>query len=866
MDNQEQTLVIAALFHDIGKFYQRASDSFSNNEELQAANVHIENVDTLVPISKSGRPGYQHALWTYAFFEKYKKYLPNYINKNIISSLSAKHHRPSKGNPLEQIISMADKWSSTNERRFEDHAADEKDDRNHPFYKGRQPFKRIPLHSIFNVINIKGQYGDGNHYFPLKALNVIHEPSIIPKTGEGYSQELYKVHWDLFEKEFVDLCKSISHKSSFPNFVKTLLSLLKKYLWCIPSTTMDMPYSSLYEHSKITAGISHCLYRHYQVEKEAFHEVDTYNGNYGSQMQLSKDSDPILMCCIDLSGVQKYLYNISSKKAALSLKGRSFSMQLLIDAIVNEILYDDEIKMTSCNIIYSSGGKSYILLPNTNKIKNRLKKLKEQLAHKMWKEYKGKLFAAMGWVSFGYYLQIDKTGYKLLLKSNDLKVEKTELGDLWKAVSEKAAKDKRRRFFSLFNQTENFNQFFAPIDVIKGKQCQVTGEFGRGREIEEGIFVNHSVEQQIQLGKKFTKFNTLSESYNNQAPKNSFSPASLKTNYSINDQVDIHDITYSVNDTSSYPYIFYAGNFQPTIDNDERRTFEQLCLLDGEEAKIGNRVTTKLATLRMDVDGLGDVFIHGFNTKDNSTTDNKSFSAYATLSMLLDTFFTGYINHIWAQDYKENVSILYAGGDDIFAIGRWDKIINFANSLREEFRRFVGRDDLSISAGIAITGPKYPIAKAAELAGEAEKTAKKNIRFEKDVEIKKDSICIFGTTIGWNRDWNYVLKLKNDLVSLIQRKLLSKSILHRIQLYRIQRDDFELTHIGKKYFRYKWHAAYNFGRAKEKIKDSRAKEMLQSISDNIMHCKEYNSHDYLNILSLACKWAEFELKDIEKLN
>ena len=88
----------------------------------------------------------------------------------------------------------------------------------------------------------------------------------------------------------------------------------------------------------------------------------------------------------------------------------------------------------------------------------------------------------------------------------------------------------------------------------------------------------------------------------------------------------------------------------------------------------------------------------------------KSFAAYSTLSFLLDYFFSGYLNTIRnSADFKNDVNIIYSGGDDVFAVGRWDKLISFAHKIRLEFERFVGRPDISISGGIAIVGEKFPI-------------------------------------------------------------------------------------------------------------------------------------------------------------
>lgn len=77
-----------------------------------------------------------------------------------------------------------------------------------------------------------------------------------------------------------------------------------------------------------------------------------------------------------------------------------------------------------------------------------------------------------------------------------------------------------------------------------------------------------------------------------------------------------------------------------------------------------------------------------------------------------------------SDTFEDDVNILYSGGDDMFVVGRWDKLIKFAYEIRRKFEKLVGRSDISISGGIAMAGEKFSIAKAAELAGEAEHNAK----------------------------------------------------------------------------------------------------------------------------------------------
>ena len=75
----------------------------------------------------------------------------------------------------------------------------------------------------------------------------------------------------------------------------------------------------------------------------------------------------------DLSGIQKFLYNISSKKAAVSLKGRSFFLQQYMENVcakIEEAAKNNGAKDTE--VIYNSGGKFYLITDNSETVRNAI--------------------------------------------------------------------------------------------------------------------------------------------------------------------------------------------------------------------------------------------------------------------------------------------------------------------------------------------------------------------------------------------------------------------------------------------------------------------------------------------------------------
>lgn len=112
---ERQQIVLAALLHDIGKFWERADEKYDTSESIKKEFPNAQYTHT-VPVYSNGYPMYSHALWTQAFLKEFN--LGNHLGldtENVsLATLSARHHKPE--NHLEGIISLADKWSSSIDR------------------------------------------------------------------------------------------------------------------------------------------------------------------------------------------------------------------------------------------------------------------------------------------------------------------------------------------------------------------------------------------------------------------------------------------------------------------------------------------------------------------------------------------------------------------------------------------------------------------------------------------------------------------------------------------------------------------------------------------------------------------------------
>jgi CRISPR-associated protein Csm1 len=75
-------VILGALLHDIGKFFQRA---FTSESELSEISRRMDN--TICPVTQ-GRYSHRHVLFTNEFCDQYLSSLPQGLNKSSITNLA----------------------------------------------------------------------------------------------------------------------------------------------------------------------------------------------------------------------------------------------------------------------------------------------------------------------------------------------------------------------------------------------------------------------------------------------------------------------------------------------------------------------------------------------------------------------------------------------------------------------------------------------------------------------------------------------------------------------------------------------------------------------------------------------------------
>ena len=743
MDSNLDLVKFASLLHDIGKFYQRMDNQGPSNK---AYDSKFDELST----SDYGENG-AHGKWSADFVSKFYD--------DEVENLVLYHHNPSKSmdNNLCSIIQKADHHSSRERNDAET----------------KQNVLESPLISIFSRINDSSEY-----YIPLKELDI--DDSIYPKEYKemsGYNlQPDYKTLWAKFIKEFEKINS---------NDFDTVLALMKKYTSTIPSAAYkSVSDISLYDHAKTTAALATCRYL-YSLEDKLFKTKD--------------EQKVYLIINGDISGIQKFIYKISTPEDAQSgmskrLRGRSLYLTLLSEAVTSRIIND--LNLNSSNIIFCGGGRFTIVAPNTDKVKNTLNTIRNELNMFFIEKFNAELYLSL--------VSEEASG-------NDL----TDFGQVIKNLNTKLNSDKKHKFAG------NLDKVFKIEDKVNyDKLCPVCGN-KLEKSSDDTCFECQDHEE---LGQKAANANYIIKyTANFELDDSSFYVEFLKTGYIfkksnsdvldiIKTNPDVKFIIYRLNDTNfltlcdeiksdnvSFDFKF-LGNNVPNIKG-KPLYFQHLAQI--------SKGANKLGILKMDVDNLGTIFSDGFNHLDKGA----SISKISSLSFYMDVFFSGVINTLvnkyrvytspeGLDEYEEiqldfdgeiksvykgysdsldnstsTIYINYSGGDDLLVLGPYDDIIRFAQDFRCEFKKWTAQNPtINISAGITIVGSKFPIGKAVDLAENALESSKNN---------GKDKITLFGEILDWDtngleKGFDEIFEFADALEGYVESKDVSKGLVYSL--------------------------------------------------------------------------------------
>lgn len=785
MNNNEEfhILIFAALLHDIGKFWQRTDEPLSEEDERIKPNCCPRD---------NNKYTHLHVLYSGRFIrEVFKNRFPKAENIVLYHHLYPLPKTVSEDfRKLTKIIQLAD-WLSSGERR-------DKEEKGEP--------QKEPLISIFSMLSINDKT-TLPQYTPLNSLN-LDLTNLFPKKekAEAIQEDSYSKLWQEFRKE----AEILSNRDLSDFLLTQLLYLLQKFTLTVPSATyQDKPDISLYHHLKSTAGIASCLWAIGIKEKEIDEVLEGICNRDEGKLQ----DTPCLLLCGDFSGIQDFIYSVTSEGALKGLKGRSFYLQLLTESIVKSIL--KRFNLLECNIIFSAGGNFSLLLPNSNDVKREIENIKSLFDENLLIAHRGKLALNLTYREIRY---IDFLG--------------ANFGKLWEEVKKDLGREKRRKFSSLFIKKSKIFEIFGPFEEGGEKPvCQICGE-EMDRE-ENQCSLCKSFEElaydltraQVMLVKegKPKSLSERAESWEELLEAVGVKFLFLPETYEKENAYLLNSNNFLSEKNSYAGFRFFAQN-APMVGNSVKTL---------EEIADDSQGIKRWGVLRADVDNLGEIFSKGLGEKD------RTISRVSMLSEMLSLFFNAQVEKIAREEkFKDNIYVIYSGGDDLFVIGSWSILPDFAERLYKDFRKFTA-ENLTLSASIYIVpSKKFPVYQSAD-------DAKQDLDLAKQGE--KNKLTFFGKPIPWN-SLDRLIEIKEKIVALLDEKgpKFPRSLLQILYYGWLEKEKFKKGEIPIIRI---WRFLYAMKRLKERYKDYVDK--IDELEKLVMVGKELDPY-----LDISVRWAE----------
>lgn len=553
-----------------------------------------------------------------------------------------------------------------------------------------QRFKAdIPLEDIFNRFKNESV----PRYYRPGYLNVYKEPNYPEEKAIAFTDGDYSGVVSYLSSNLA----LINHTEEY---VDSLLNLLEATLYYVPSSTNleEVADISLYDHLKLTAAVACAIYQYLEAN-----EITNYKQELFNCSDEFYEKKAFILASFDISGIQNFIYTIVGSGAHKHLRSRSFYLDMLSEWIVTVLL--DELSLTRANLIYNGGGHAYFILANTERTRHILEKVEHEFNQFFLQTFGIKLYVAFGWSSFRA---------REVMIGNKV----TDYSKIFQRISRQISDKKQSRY--------------STKDLMK------LNEMGKraGRECR----VCHTIHN-LKDNEDLCKICSLLESFSSDIQRaDYFIVTNKKDGLPLGPGAFLSVIGKEAIIEQKFEGKIFAKNIQMTgIDqsvhvwvadyssskNNDFNEYVERAWATKENKTIGSK---KIGVLRADVDDLGLGFMAGFSMQNQGRYN--TLSRTATFSRNMALFFKVYVNQI-AEDL--HITLIYSGGDDLFAIGAWDDIISFAMELRDSFLYWTN-DKLTLSAGIGMFDGKTPINIMARETGKLEQAAK---------DAGKNSICLF---------------------------------------------------------------------------------------------------------------------------
>lgn len=553
---------------------------------------------------------------------------------------------------LSYITYIADNIASGTDRRSEN---DE---------KGWKWNSKTPLQDIFNRF---GNEPSKRYIAPSELRPNVVDKILPSKVMHDYTPGEYSRGVSYFEE-------GLSAIEFTEEYAPSVLNLVEATMSFMPSSTnmLEVADISLYDHMKLTAAYA-CSILQYAGEKG----IDDYEKTFKNGANSFYKKQAFMLIGFRLEGVQDFIYTITSKGAHKQLRSRAFYVEMMSQWFVDSFLKKSG--LTRANVLYSDTEHGYIIVGNTNDNRNFIAETQKDFNDFLLENFGVKLYMAIGTAGFS-------ASQVMMENSSD------EYTNIFREID-----------FILDKNSKNRYQASEILKLNKagkkdGRECAVCHSTGNMVDGQNKCELCEKLENFSTNIQKQEFFVINDDSNGLPVSKNAY--LSTVTEDEVK-KGEVQGRIYAKNrlDTGHMQEThIWVGDYSMT--NDYNSYAKRKWTKDENGNSIGIK---RLGALMIDVDDLYAGFLSGFKIQGEGKYT--TMSRYATLSRRLQSFFKLYLNN-FAED--KELSIIYSEGDDVFAIGAWDDILDFVQDVYDYFKKWTD-GKMTFSAGVALVELKTPI-------------------------------------------------------------------------------------------------------------------------------------------------------------
>ena len=847
MDPTLLKIAAAALLHDVGKFADRNALGVSE----QYARNHA---DLYQPFDqKTGRHTHPHALYTAAFIEQLAELLPREFNAPAwgdgepLINLAAGHHRP-EDSPWRWIITEADRLSSGWERR-------DKPDGEELTVDWAE-YQKTRLAAILAELSLpEGNGGSGER--PQRspavgyALQELSPAGLFPRPLEEVTPDDKKMakaeYLRLFEG-FKGSLEGLAHRQeNLELWLEHFDSLLLVYTAMIPALRAGAVEASrdvsLYDHARTTAALAAALY--------AYHHQQNSLTVPAIRNAAEKK---FLFISGDFYGIQEFIFSSGGeirRYRAKLLRGRSFAVSLLSELAAD--LVCRQLGLPFLSVVLNAAGKFTILAPNTEAVRQGLQAAEAELNEWLFKVAPGE--SSLGLVSRA-------ASPEDLIAGN--------FSAIWEAIGLELERKKlaRMNLHHYAGEQSGYLESFRadlprPLCPLCGKRAatMLGGEQGEDPYLRQVPSACAVCRDHVFLGTNLVKENRLAVTAPGADLRDRdnclkeplfgryqvlFAEGFLNVLAKEGSLLKLWDIS-PPEDSLATPVTrkFINGYIpecrEPDLHDDRLKDLEEKPEV-GAPKTLGQLAALALShtdtpgkfqglealgVLKADVDNLGLLMTCGL-------PENKfTLSRLATLSRQVHFFFCLHLPHLLTtrQDFQDTYTV-FAGGDDLFLLGPWNRIIPLARVVQEQFTAYVAQNpQVHLSAGITLKKAHTPMDQLARSAEEALAQAKTG---------DKNQLNLFGETVSWEKI-PALVEVGRELQAWLRDDWLTAAMLYRLNDFiRLAAEEKRLTdgrttHLDDlACLKWRAHLAYFSGRnVARNLKDEARKAAVNRVHEKL---------------------------------